>query len=744
MRYLSFPLVACILSAVLFGCSDGGSDAGGPGPSDTPDAGHDTGIDGAAGTGGTGTGGTGGSSGDAMSDSPGGGGTGGEPDGSTGGTAGGQPDGGIDFIVPPLVACAPTGDTCALGAADDAIHASFRKDYYLPKSDYNEDLEDPVLGGRFQVSSIAQVTGEVTSVKLNGVDLGQALENPSVMFEDNPVEWYHVWPKSVTAGDPVWVHFHSRNPFWDTASSGQIEVETSGGTAMSGSFPVQVTPVPITYVTTNEDRDSYLIHVRNTGALAHEVTRLLVNGRDVTTVACIPKKTIDPGETVLWTVPWCTTIEPGTAWTVVVEYEAAPTAAGSGRVVKPHYVVESWNNSGECPFPGAKQDNFLAYQAAGFDTAYHHGGQPDGCDNFDNYEMLNVTAPQTDNFYFLATWELVMSQLPPLTDTSGVAGIATGDESDGSIYQNDDEEPDYGKPTPWGKAKKTTEAWDAYPELPTFNGAKTNRYIGSFAGMADIQGIDLYAAACAPHITAVFDHPPLRGPYDYLLNARNNHMPLPTWLYTQGLSPAWNVNQPLTGVEIHVQPDPQEILVQALSVVAAGGKGLMWFQANQEEAEHAPARWQAISKANWMIRGVRDILREGDITGSASGPDDVIVEVVRGTDAMVLVVINLNHAAAPDDVSCNTNKYISESAVPHWVLNDYAPTVELAVPEDVGLYEIFEVTNGTTPDPSMPVVIDGRTVRLEGIPLSNAEPARLYVFAMNPDVRGRVGAAAKP
>ncbi len=659
---------------------------------------------------------------------------------------GGETGPGFDYLVPPAAHCAPTGDACSLGPATGGIFASYRKDAFLPKNAYPEGNDDPVHGGRFQIAAVAATGGTVTEVRINGVSVKSLLDDPSVRFEDNPVEWFHVWPTELAGGGPVWVSFHSRDPSWDTATSGQIEVLTSAGTAVSGAFPVAKTTVPITYVTTTTDRSSYLIHVKNTDTVPRQVTRVWVHGRDVTTpdVACIPKTTLAPGETAMWEVPWCTPIEIGSPWTVVVEYAGAPAAVGAGRVIKPHFVVESWNTTSECPFPGAKQDNFLAYQAAGFDTAYHHGGQPDGCEGFDNYEMLNVTAPQTDNFSFLATWELVMEKIPPLTNTDGIAGVSTGDESDGSIYESDEASPDYGKPKAWVKARKSSAVWARHPEVLTFNGGMTNRNIGTFAGMTDVQGIDLYAAACAPHITPAFNHPPLRGPYDYLRNARNNHMPLPTWLYTQGLSSAWNTTQPLTGVKIHVQPDPQELLVQAFSVVAAGGKGIMWFQASQEEAQHAPPRWDAISRANWMVRGVRDILREGDVTGLASGPDDVISEVIRGRDALVLVVINLNHEAAPDDVSCNTNKYISEAAVPHWVLKDYAPTVSVTVPEDFGVHEVFEVRDGGVWDLATAPVVQGRELWFGAVPLSNAVPVRLYVLASDPSVRDRVAAAAQP
>jgi hypothetical protein len=73
-------------------------------------------------------------------------------------------------------------------------------------------------------------------------------------------------------------------------------------------------------------------------------------------------------------------------------------------------------------------------------------------------------------------------------------------------------------------------------------------------------------------------------------------MPLPTWLYAQGLAPAWNRNSPTGGDKRYVRPDPQEVIVQGLMVLAAGGKGLMWFQVNGDEADRAPARWQAIGR----------------------------------------------------------------------------------------------------------------------------------------------------
>jgi hypothetical protein len=643
---------------------------------------------------------------------------------------GGGSDAGIpgNWIVPPAAACAPAGDPCALGAASGGIHASYRKDAYLPRSDYDEYPDDPVDGGRFHIAAISAVSGTVTALRINGTLADDLLVEPLM-------EWYHVWPRQVIAGEPVWIAFHSRDPAWDSAATGQVTVETDAGLAVDGTFPVQATPAPLTYVTTTADRQSFVIHVRNTDSVAHPVTGLLLNGRDVLAadVACVPQLQIPAGRSVMWTVPRCAAVSPGEAWTVVVQYANAPAAVGVGRVLPARFPVEAWTNTSECPFPSGDAANHQSISGAGIDTIYFHGGvcNPNKCD-CDAFQILNQEIPQTPDLYAVATWGLTALNL---TDTSGIMAWSTGDESDGQVYEN-------GVPVAAGKAAKSLQAWLQYPEVPTFNGGKTNRNIGSFAGMADIQGMDFYTAACAPHITAWGTHPPLRGPYDYLRNTRDNHMPLPTWLYAQGLSPAWNQDG-LLGGTIHVQPDPQEILVQGLQAVAAGAKGLLWFQANQDEAAHDPSRWQAIADASWMVRGVRDHLREGDITGQATTSGDAIVELIRAREALVVPVINLATTDAPTDVACG-GSLASESLVPHWVLASQQLDVQLTIPASFGVEEIFEVQPQQTVDVTLPVSVNGRVVTLGGVPLDNTVPVRLYVLAAHGGVRADVQAALTP
>jgi hypothetical protein len=604
-----------------------------------------------------------------------------------------------DWIVPPSASCAPSADPCALGAAVDGIHATYRKDLWLPGTLVEDMLVEPLM------------------------------------------EWYHVWPTHLVAGEPVWFAFHSRDSSWDAAASGNLQIETTAGLAVSGDFPVRATAVPLTYVTTTGDLSALLVHARNLDSVPHTLDRILVDGRDVTgtDVACVPEDTILPGESVLWTVPLCAPASPGDPWTVVVTYTDAAPAVGVGRVMRPSFPVEAWPNSDECPFPGVNDVNFEAMSLAGIDTFFITFGGGGHCGGCDPAGIVGVTAPATESFEVLVADDFLAAAPDPATaipDTSGTAGFMTGDESDGELYEA-------GVPRAAGKAAMARELWSLYPEVPVYNGAKTNRNVGTFAGMVDVQGIDFYAAACAPHITRWGTHPPLRGPYDYLRNARNNHAPLPTWMYAQGLHTGWNKSSILTGETIHVQPDPQEILVQALSVAAAGGKGIMWFQVNQEEAAYDPERWDAISRANWMIRGVRSLLREGDVTGMASADGETIVEMVRARNALVVIMLNLAVEHAPTDVACGGG-FISELLVPHWILGEQFVDVLVPVPEDIGIVEIFEVERGAVPDPDFGITVEGRVISFQDVHFTDEVPVRLVVLAADEDLRSAVLDAATP
>ncbi|MFO8072893.1 MAG: hypothetical protein R6V85_13550 [Polyangia bacterium] len=647
--------------------------------------------------------------------------------------AGTDSDGSWDGDLAAEISCNPSGDPCAALEVDDAIHASYRKDYWLPESLYPESslewsTEPPLGGGRFHVVALAAASGEVTEVRINGTPTDQLLDGSS----GTPlIEWYHVWPDPVVAGEPIWVAFHSRSADWDTAASGQIAVSTSGGEAVDASFDVAQTTVPLTYVTLDDSLDELIIHLKNTGDSARTVERLLVDGRDVLAadVACVPSTTIAPGESVMWTVPLCEPVELGDSWSVVVALDGGEESVAGGRALRPFFPIETWPRGSDCPEPGGNETYMNNHFDAGFDTFYVYFG--DDCSSHSTTEIINTVAPAMEDDYNVLLGDDFKSLIDNetaaglFTDFSRVAGLLTGDESDGEIYEES------GDPVPEGKARYARWMWRNYPAFTVYNGAKTNKNVGTFAGMTDVQGIDLYIAGCAPWITGV-NPPPIRASYDYLKNARDNHMPWPSWQYSQGLG-SWDG-----------QPAPAEIYVQAFSVMAGGGKGLMWFQSPQELAAEHPDTWQAISNSNWVFRAVRDRLREGDPTGMAAAGGETIVEMVRASDALVVVVISIANSGGPTLTSCGLASL--ELADPHWNLTDQSVDVSVEVPPDFPVAEAFEIPvgGGDFVDLGYDPSLSGRQISFQDVPLGPTAPVRIFVLAADETVRDEMAALHTP
>lgn len=713
MRSWAGSLIAI---AAFAACSSDGERGGGT-------AGVDAGGAATAGAGPAGAAGRSGSGGATSS----GGSSGDAASGGSSGDAGSGGVSGSSVSLPAVASCAPSATACAPAPSDTGIHATYRKDFFLPKSSYDEPLADPISGGRVTIVAYATAGGNVAKVSIDGqeqLSISGAGASATVTLPANDkLDWITVWPRKVTAGEPLWVAFHSRQDFVDHATSLPIEIALEGGAiALSGSFPIQKAEVSPTYVTTNESRDLLYVHVANVAASPRSLAKLIVDGKDVTEVACIPEKTLAPNSRALWTVPLCAAKAPGSLWSVRIELADGPSAVTAGRVILPHFPIHTWPSSADCPFPGADAAAHQEHVAHGFDTFYVRGGV---YDDDDCSALASDAAVQNLAAAGLYSMPVVGVGKGTYDAFSRVAARFVGDEADAT------NEAGIAAATR-NKVTQSLSSWLADPEIPTYVGGSRNRWMGTFSGVTDLQGMDFYVAACAPHITAFGKHPPLRGAYDYLRAAVVNHAPLPTWLYTQGLSEVWDTE--LAGVTTYRQPDATELRIQAMSVIAAGGKGLMYFQTKLTQAGKYPDTWSAIGAFNRDVRSIRRLLRESDTTGLATASGNVIVEALRHTEAIIVPLISLEAQSGPTDLECAI-----PLANPHWVLADQQVDVTVDVPKDLAVADVFEIRSGTLIDPS--VVVNGRQLTLPGVALSNAEPVRLFVLASSKSLRSEVAAA---
>ncbi len=625
----------------------------------------------------------------------------------------------VTYILPAEVVCQPSAGACDAAPIDTTLYASYRKDFYYPnyqEGDVLSPIPAPTSGGRFQITGIAGKGGEVTAVKINGVTAADLLTQTKI-------DWYHVYPLVFTAGDAFWVNFHSREASWDSASSGQLTVETEEGTAFTGSFAYAVNQVPLKYVTFADDYQTLIVHIENRTQNPVTLTKLLYNGRDVTAAACMASNILPPSVNMLITVPLCEAAKPGDPWTVTALLNGLPPSTAGGRVIRDFYPVETWQSESECPYPVYNADWYAAHRAHGFDTFFTRPDTANSCSSSfggtnDIFTLLGTVAQEHD-FHAVLTFE-ADSHFLDYPDVSHIAAAFHADECDNELLDN-------GYPKPETRARLARKSWERWPDLPTYMGGSRGRYNGSFAGATDIQGFDFYVAACAPHITVAGTHPPLRGAFDQLLLVHENHMPHTTWAYTQALHNGWNTTVPLVGTKVYRQPTAAEFRIQALSGLMVGSKGIMYFQTPKDMAEMFPETWAEIDRTNREIHGLKPYLREGDIHAIVQQDGQFIASIIRSRKAMALVLFSLNTTTVPTEQQCLAAQDV------HWKWGAHTVTVPVAVPPEFPVAEVWELRNGQFLTANF--TVNGRTITFPDIALAEQNVGRIFLLIADPAVK---------
>lgn len=587
------------------------------------------------------------------------------------------------------------------------------------------------------------------------------------------MDWIHSWPLQFSAGSPFWVGFHSRQVKWDQVASAHLLIEdarTSAGEStacgvddvaneeavpqpsldieshgpihspprlaaraegrplVNGSFPVAQTPVPITYVTTANGAQTLLVHARNSANVTHTLTSLVFNNANVTASLDPRERVIPPNTTVMWTIALGAALPRGSVYTLVATYDggAVPAAVAAGRTLIEFFPMETWQKSSECPFPTVNDTNYAFHRSHGLDTFFITHTSASECGGPSGEVITSTLAPEYD------FWSLADSGMNfgAITNTSRIAGIFIGDEPDQNIDDNLRQ-----------NMITTNQFWTSMPEQGTYVGGSRNRFQGTWANVVDFKGLDFYIAACAPHVTDWGAAFAIRGSYDYVRTTRDNHMPWPSWLYSQGLFDGWDAD--ILGLIVYRQPDPGELSIEVMSVVAAGAKGFTLFQSEIALLPHYPDSWERLGYLAREIGALREEYRQGDITGMADnhGDSNSIVELVRSPRALILVVININNNGGYSDLLC------AIGSNEHWAQLPHTANVTVTVPAGFGsIVDSFELVNATLVNVTTSVHVTGNQVLLPAIDLGSDVPTvtRTIVFSNDPTLRSEVAAGLNP
>ena len=226
-----------------------------------------------------------------------------------------------------------------------------------------------------------------------------------------------------------------RNELWDKINTASLKLENSeGATAASGNFKVAINFCNITYITTNSNMSTVFVDIRNGYTNTRTISQVLFNNQEVTRmVVNNVSLVIAPLSAVMLEIPLKTNLSRGSPMTVVIykESEAAPSVAGSW-VAVPHFPIESWPKSDECPFPTMNDANYQFLKQHGFDTYFFRENPPIECNNpVQGHEIISNLAPKY-GFYGLMTTDVPLDKCSNLSNALAIL-MHMGDEVDSKV-----------------------------------------------------------------------------------------------------------------------------------------------------------------------------------------------------------------------------------------------------------------------------------------------------------------------
>ena len=573
-------------------------------------------------------------------------------------------------VVPDLEPCPNSSINLDSYPLNEVGSGTLRYDYYLPKSQYNEPTNYRIEDGkRVQIVVTAKNSGYLRELKINGRDARS-------LVDESNLDWYNVWPRSMRENQTINLAFHSMDPSLNTGNRIQVTgVGSDGQILFDRSVQLESDEIRFNYITTRDNYRRIQFFVENTSRFTTSILEFILNGRNITSGLCFYDSIIGGNNRVrLIEVLLDRPLVPGQELNAVMRVSRGQNIVGHTRVLPERFIVSAWTDAEDCAFPNLNEGNFNRQRDAGFNTIFLQPGERCGKPDSSLWEALKGR----DFFSFI---------------DEGVRFKTFSSQRDGIAARHLADEVDQGDPKEALKrfSRSGWDFWQAEPDIPTFIGASRNTKVGRFAGLADIQAIDIYAAACAPHITPFGTIPTLTAPFDYTRIARLNQAPMTTWTYTQGFSQAWNRKPPLGGTRFN-SPLDYELLVQAAASIAGGAKSLLWFQTSTRAFSKPKyeGAYYAMGDFNRSLRAIGESIRTSEPAPIASsGNPGIKTQALISSDRIIVIAMNQSYRERPSDTQC------ALGYEQHWKLNDIEGNVAIQIPDQFGVTRVGEMERGS-------------------------------------------------
>lgn len=190
-------------------------------------------------------------------------------------------------------------------------------------------------------------------------------------------------------------------------------------------------------------------------------------------------------------------------------------------------------------------------------------------------------------------------------------------------------------------------------------------------------------------------------------------------------------------MHLHRDPDASEFLIQAASVIAAGSKGIMYFQTIVETNATYPETWEALANFNTDVGAIREYLREGDVINGVESSDgfeftsNSSVSAIRSSQAIIVVLISFANAGGYSDELCWAGLDV------HWKTLDHTiDWIRVTIPSDFGhVVDAFEVLDGSIIPVTGDLTIASKLVTVTNVDIPTSVSKRIFVLANTPEVR---------
>ena len=472
------------------------------------------------------------------------------------------------------------------------IFASVRKDVWLAEF-MVEEQPAPVSGRRVQIvarrasSTEGMSDADLHTVTINGVEclnLASDADADLSVFD---------WCRAHVSAQDLWISYHTRNASFSENRTLEVKAIAGTGVVISGAVEAAVPSLVLSYVTTAGGGRKAIIHVHSASKVPLAVARLLFDGAEVpvapTQGSVAESLMIPPNGHAVFVAELPQPKSHGDVWTAVLfTGGGAPGAAWGGRVGPERFPIETWPHTPDCPLPKGRNAtaNSTELRDLGIDSVFQGFGRYKGnCDPSKDPSAKTYSAV-LDDLVEEGWWHVFLdgegadqwtknAMLSTQTRAKVVDAILTGDEVDGGITATHLRR----------SLNLSLENVRSTPDLMVYQGAATNAFVGAFSGITDIQGMDAYAAACAPTQLATMKRLPLSYPYSYLRNTRDNHMPNTFWGYSQLVgSPDGSSSEVGSSTGWDYEPAQNELVAQVRTTSAMRTRGLQGTDYNAMRA----------------------------------------------------------------------------------------------------------------------------------------------------------------